>query len=134
MDKFYDLFKKYQDIIDLIKARVDSDGISRISQKELATSLNISQSLVSKCLIRLESSDKCIEKLGPGTYKVNHTDLSNYGPLSKVMKYCAISSKDEKISELSYTEQAKILNMTVEEIKMIHGYIQILVKIEKHEF
>lgn len=75
-DNYYNnYFKKYQDIIDIMNDNKDINSICNITQKEIAKKLNISQSLVSKCLIRLEQSDKCIEKLESGVYKVNHTDM-----------------------------------------------------------
>ena len=63
--------KKYQEILDIIDSKKDSDNVSRISQKEIANTLRISQTLVSKCIIRLENSDRCIEKVKSGMYKVN---------------------------------------------------------------
>lgn len=115
-------FKKYKDIINIIDTNKDDNGISRISQSEIANKLNISSSLVSKCIRRLEISDRCIEKLKPGLYKINHTDLIKYGPQQKFLKYCAEILKDIKFVYLTIKERANILEMSEEEVKMLNGY------------
>lgn len=123
---FHEYFKKYQDILDIIDSKKDSDNISRISQKEIANTLGISQTLVSKCIIRLENSDRCIEKIKSGIYKVNHADAKKYGPFNKFLKYVTAIMKDSDILKLRDDEQAEVLKMTCDEIKMVRGYTQIL--------
>lgn len=120
---FLEVFVKYQEIINVLIGNKGDDGLCRVSQKEIGSKVKISQALVSKCLIRLERSDKCIEKLSPGVYKVNHDNILKYGPLAKVLKYCVAVKNDESIIIMRYDEQAKLLHMTVDEIKMIWGYL-----------
>jgi hypothetical protein len=120
---FLGTFVKYQEIINVLKENKCDDGLCRVSQKEIGSKVKISQALVSKCLIRLEKSDKCIEKLSPGVYKVNHDNILKQGPLVKVLKYCAAANNDESIMSMRYDEQGKLLDMTVDEIKMIWGYL-----------
>lgn len=120
---FLGTFVKYQEIINVLLDNKSDDGLCRVSQKEIGNKVKISQALVSKCLIRLERSDKCIEKLSPGVYKVNHDNILKHGPLAKVLKYCAAANNDESIMSMRYDEQAKLLDMKVDEIKMIWGYL-----------
>lgn len=122
--KFLQLFMKYQNIINYMKEKKDEDNICNVSQIEIAKALGISQTLVSKCLIRLERSDECIVKLKPGIYLIKHTDMVHYGPFKKVMDYCIETQKNPNISSLSYIEQGKLLGMSSDEIKMVNGYIQ----------
>lgn len=116
-------FKKYENIISVLVEHKDVDGLCRISQKEIAYKTSTSQSLVSKSLIRLETYDKCIEKVAPGVYRLNHENLLEYGPISKALKYYAAISKNNSIIKLRYDEQAKLLGMTTEEITMVWGYL-----------
>lgn len=120
---FLGAFVKYQEIINVLIDNKGDDGLCRASQKEIASRVKISQALVSKCLIRLERSDKCIEKLSSGVYKVNHDNILKHGPLVKVLKYCAAANNEGSIMSMRYDEQAKLLDMTVDEIKMIWGYL-----------
>lgn len=121
-------FRKYKDIINIINSDKDINGISRVYQSEIAKKLNISPSLVSKCIIRLERSGKCVEKLKPGLYKVNHTDLIKQGPQGKFLKYCAEILKDIKFLDLRIEERATILEMSKEEVIMVNGYWGELIK------
>ena len=84
--------------------------------------LGISPSLVSKCIRRLERSDKCIEKIKTSVYKVNHTDLINCGPCQKFLKYCLAVAKYYNFLNLKCEERAKILCMSKDEIIIANGY------------
>ncbi len=115
-------FKKYKDIVEIIENNKDCTGISKISQSEIAVQLGINTSLVSKCIRRLERSDKCIEKIKPSVYKVNHTDLIKYGPCQKFLKYCLAVAKYDGFLNLKCEERASITGMSKEEIIMVNGY------------
>gem|GEM_PF-5193232 len=112
--------------MNIIDSKKDVNCISIISQKEIANMLNISQALVSKCIKRLETSDKCIEKIKTGVYKINHIDAKKYGPFNKFLKYISKIIKDEDILKLGDDEQAELLKMTCDEIRMVRGYTQII--------
>lgn len=112
--------------MEVINLRKNQNNISEITQSEIASKLNISQTLVSKCLIRLEYSDKCIERVKAGVYKVNHTDLMKYGSFNKFVKYLAAIVEIHNFMSLKLKEQAKILYMTEDEIKMVRAYIKLL--------
>lgn len=115
-------FKKYQDIIDIMNDNKDVNSICNITQKEIANKLDISQSLVSKCLIKLEISDKCIEKLEPGIYKINHTDMKKYGLYPKVIKYIYAVMKYKDFLEFKLEERAEMLKISKDEVIMANGY------------
>lgn len=115
-------FKKYKYIIDILEKHKDEDGFSKISQSDIARKLNVTPSLVSKCIRRLERSDKCLEKIESGLYKVNHTDLIKYGPQRKFLEYFTAIIKDLKFLNLSIEERAIILGMSKEEVIMSNGY------------
>lgn len=117
------LFEKYQKIMDILIDNKDNDGLIRISQKDIAKKLEISQALVSKCMTRLERSDKCIEKITPGVYKVNHTDLIKYGPVGKIISYCKSAIDNKELMHMSLKEQSNLLGISIDEIKMILGYV-----------
>ncbi|MGL4570008.1 MAG: winged helix-turn-helix transcriptional regulator [Clostridium sp.] len=134
IDFYNRYFKKYKDIIEVIENNKDCNGISKISQSEIAVRLGISPSLVSKCIRRLERSDKCIEKIKPGVYKINHTNLIKYGPCQRFLKYCLAVGKYDDFLNLKCEERAKILCISKDEIIMVNGYFAELVKIYKNSF
>lgn len=125
-DIYEKYFRKYEDVFNVINLRKNESNISEIAQSEIAFELNISSILVSKWLIRLERSDNCIEKIKAGVYKVNHTDLMKYGPFNRFLKYLVAIIENENIMNIKFKEQAEILQMTEDEIKMVRGYIKLL--------
>lgn len=116
-------FKKYEDILNILEENKNHNGLCNITQKDIGIKLGYSPSYISRCLVRLERSDKCIEKIKSGIYKVNYKDLEKYGPYSKFRKYCIEINKDNSLLKLKYKEQSSLLNISIEEIKMINGYI-----------
>ena len=86
--KFYEnYFLKYDEIIILLEEHKGYDGLCRVSQSKIANVMNVSSSQVAKCIKRLIRTDNCIEKIGPGVYKVCQTDLLHYGPYRIFYKY-----------------------------------------------
>ncbi|CDM68442.1 Hypothetical protein CM240_1278 [Clostridium bornimense] len=125
-DIYEKYFRKYKDILEVINLRKNQNNISEITQSEIASKLNISQTLVSKCLIRLEHSDKCVKRIKAVVYKVNHTDLMKYGPFNKFVKYLVAIVEIDNFMSLKLKEQAVILHMTKNEIKKVRAYIKLL--------
>lgn len=125
-DIFYNkYFKKYEEIVRVVGDRAGTDNYSLISQKEIAKELNISQSLVSKCLIRLERIDRCIEKVAPSVYKVNHIDMRKYGPYAMFIKYVAAFVRDINFIDLKATERADIINGCEDDVIMCAQYFNL---------
>lgn len=110
-------------IIEILINNQCEDGLSRISQNDIATQINRSPSCVSKTLRKLEKHDKCIEKIAPAVYKVNHEDIISYGVFPKIFKYYNIIVKHPEVILKPYKEQSEITNMSIEDIKMVRGYI-----------
>ena len=123
IEKFYeDYFRKYQDIIDIMKSECDKNNICKINQKYIALRLSCSQGLISKCLRRLERSDRCIEKMKSGEYKVNHTNTKEYGPFKKFILYITEIVNNKSFLEVNLSDRAEILEISYDEVKMVHYY------------
>lgn len=130
--EFYELyFKKYQNIIDIMKLECDEKSICVITQKEIAVKLNYSQGLISKCLRRLERSDKCIEKIKPGIYKLNHIDMKKYGPFAKFITYLIGITKHEDFLNIKCIDRGILTNMSRDEAIMAHYYFVEYIKVNK---
>lgn len=78
---------------------------------------------ISKMIRKLEKYDKCIEKIAPGIYRVNQSDIINYGPISRLQKYTKIILNNPEIFTRSLEEQSILTNLSIQDIKMIHGYL-----------
>lgn len=110
-------------IIEVLMDNQGADGLSRISQKDIASKIDRSPSCVSKTIRKLEKHDKCIERIAPSVYKVNHKDVINYGPFPKVKEYVKAIEKDPEIIMKTFKEQSELINMSIEDIQMVQGYI-----------
>lgn len=110
-------------IIEILINNMGDDGMSRITQQEIANQVGKSPSSISKTLRKLEKYDKCIEKIAPAVYKVNQKDILNFGPINRILKYGEILEKYPEIILKSLMEQSKFTDMSIEEIKMVQGYL-----------
>jgi hypothetical protein len=115
--------KYCQDVINIMLENEGSDGICRVTQKEIAEKLGKSQCGVGKTIKQLNRIDQCIEIIGRGMYIVNHKDLSINGPFVKVIQLMDRLSSEPELLRLPYKEQIKILNFNnVKELQVAYGY------------
>lgn len=110
-------------IIEILLNNMGEDGISRISQQEIANQIGKSPSSISKTLRKLEQYDKCIEKIAPAVYRVNQKDIINHGPIFRVLKYGKILEENPEVMLKPLAEQSEFTDMSIEEIKMAQGYL-----------
>lgn len=66
---------------------------------------------------------QCVEKIGPAVYKVNHKNVVKYGVFPVIHKYVKAIEKNTEIIIKPFKEQSEILNMSIEDIQMVQGYI-----------
>ena len=109
-------------IIILLEEFKGDDRLCRISQSRIVDVMNVSLSQVSKCIKRLIRTDNCIEKIAPGIYKVNKTDLLNYGPHRIFDKYFKLAVSSKGFLKKSWEEKAKLIGCSKDEIIMADGY------------
>ena len=83
---FVDSVNMHQKLVDIIVEAKDDDGISRISQPEMAELTNRSQSWVGKAIRRLNTEDICIEMVASGQYVVHYANILEKGVFCEVLK------------------------------------------------
>ncbi|GKX32353.1 hypothetical protein SH1V18_48330 [Vallitalea longa] len=114
----YPALLKYPLIIKVLLEHKNDEGVSCISQKEIAKRIGLTQTAISKYLSRLEHIDKCIEKISPAKYFVYRENMLQYGPVSKVIKFhnLAISNKgfllldfEKQVIKLGFTKEATLI-------------------------
>ncbi|MFE5321843.1 winged helix-turn-helix transcriptional regulator [Paenibacillus sp. NPDC056579] len=117
------LVTQYKGLVVLLLAKKNNDGVSRISQSDMAAHLGISQTAVSKRLKKFIDFG-LIEKVGIAGYRVIHADFMKT-PLGKMFDLLKII---DQRPNLSYKQQADELGVTVKEVEIIYGYLVYLLK------
>ena len=115
----------YYYIIILLEEFKGDDRLCIISHSRIAEVMNISLSQVYKCIKRLIRTDNCIEKIGPGVYKVCQTDLLHYGPYRIFYKYFKLAMSSQEFMKKSWNEKAKVIGCSKDEIIMADGYYKL---------
>lgn len=104
---FEESLKNHQKLVDVLVDAQDENGISRLSQSEMARRVDHSQTWVSQAIRRINAEDVCIEKISAGVYRVHYSNLAAQGVFSKILNlmidcYCDFSvfqKKDREIAE-----------------------------------
>lgn len=125
---------KYPLILKVLIKNRNEDGVSCVSQKEIAKEVRLTQTAISKYLKRLNQYNKCIEKISPGKYIVHKTNMLKYGPVSKVIAFHNEVVKDDNFFDLEFKAQVKNLGFSREAVIMAkHYFIQYISKFDKFE-
>ena len=82
---FADSLKMHQQLVDIFVEAKDENGISLISQPEIAARIGRSQTWVVKAIKRLNVEEPCVEMISAGKYKLNYECLLTDGVFSKIM-------------------------------------------------
>lgn len=115
------LVESYSQVINLLLEHKDNEGISRISQSEIARKLGVSQSAIAKRFSNLIKFG-AIKKNGyKNAYTVIYADLYNYSPLGLLFKLIILLDKNPEIINDFY-KQAELLNVSYHDIQIARGY------------
>ncbi|TMV46588.1 hypothetical protein FE783_25070 [Paenibacillus mesophilus] len=112
-----------QDLIFLLRAKQNQDGISTLSVKEMATVLHTSVDAAKGRIDKLIGLG-LVEKIGSNSYKMIHSDLerTSYGAVTKL---AAILSD---MPNATYKEQAEAMGITQKELEMVYGLLVYLLR------
>lgn len=120
------LLKAYHLVIEILVNHRDSEGISRISQKEIASILGVSQTVIAKRFKNLRKFG-AIEKVGhKNAYLVRYTNLLQHSPLSLVFKLAFLFEEQPELVN-DYYKQAEIIGVSYNDIQIARGYLTYLI-------
>lgn len=117
-------FNLFMDILNIIETSISEDGISYLSQKEIALRMGISPTNVSNRL-KILVKYKAISKEASGAYRLLHNDLM-YTPYPNVVKVAELLNNDFSLIG-KYKLQSEILGMDIKEVQQAWGYIYDLI-------
>lgn len=117
----HSLMKGYKNIVDVLIQHKNEQGISVISQKQLAEAVNLSQTAVSKKLKVLIKYGS-IEKVKAGEYKVIHEQFIEHSPFGVVIKLLNLIGNNPDIIP-NYLKQSELLGVEMKEIQRAWGFI-----------
>lgn len=112
--------ESYMKILNLLKENIGQNRLVAMSQKEMASRLSVSQTLISKKIKRLEQYG-AIKKIKPGTYRLLHTDLK-HTPFYNVLRILLLVHKEPELYG-HYKEQCYRLNLELKEVQQAWGFI-----------
>lgn len=113
-------FQSYMHILRILTDKKRVNGISYVSQKELAIITNRSQSYISQKLIKLVKYG-AIEKVKPGQYIVLNNDIS-YTPYIYTIKVLNLFYEQPQLFR-EYKKQGDLLGLTLQEVQSAWGYL-----------
>jgi len=120
------LLDAYISVINILSSNKDSDGVSRISQTEIAKILGVSQTAVAKRFKNLIKFG-AITKAGPrNAYIVLKTDLLNHSPIGLLYKLMTLLQEQPDIVN-DYYKQAELLNVSYKDVQVARGYLTFLI-------
>ena len=112
----------HQKFVNLLAEVRDENGISRITQQEIARQMNRSPAWVKKAIKRLNTEDLCIESIGRGEYRLLYDNLRSQGVFSKIIAMYMSGTEslyEKKDTEIMYQYECKLRT-----VQMYKSYIK----------
>ena len=120
---FMDSFALHQQLVNLFKDSRNAEGVSVISQPELAKRIGRSQTWVASAIKRLNTEDTCVELISAGKYKLHYDDLLSRGVFSVIVLLIA----DTQITPSLFKEQADKIaeeyGCSIKTVQMYKAYL-----------
>lgn len=122
--------KNYQDLVNVIKEYSSSDGICRLSQSEIASLLNKSQTWVSHTIKKLNSEEVCIERCSDG-YFLRFDNIYDRGTCSEILSLIELFMEYPDLWEINEKKLAAKLNIKWSTIQAAKAYLNDMLKKSK---
>lgn len=119
-----DSLELHQKLINILVEARDENGISLISQPEMAKKINRSQTWVANAIKRLNTEEICIELISSGKYKVNYEDLLSQGVFSKILFLIKNTFSDPTLILKKDSEIANEYGFNIKTVQMYKSYIR----------
>lgn len=127
LQRLNEAIKKRKEILEYMKSLENKDGICKVSISHIASHVNLSRTRVSQIITQLNTLDICVEKISVGCYRVHYTDINNKGIFAEILRTLPLYIKltDEGNFEgLMKEEKAKLLDISIDELDILEGYIR----------
>ncbi|GAB6989639.1 MarR family transcriptional regulator [Paenibacillus pini] len=113
------LIQQYQAILEWMNSHLDEDGICRSTHKQMASHIDVSQAEISNIIKNLIELG-CIERIKDlDVYTLRSTDLSH----TPIFVLYDLAYLIKKQPNLSYAQQADILDISFTELEKAYGYL-----------
>jgi len=122
---FIESVENHQNLVNILLDAKNKDGISQLSQPEMAKLMNRSQTWVVKAIKRLNTEDTCIEMIAPGKYVVHYTNIYMRGVFSEILKLTITISQDVEMFFLRDEIISKKYGIKVKTVQMFKSYMRI---------
>lgn len=121
--KLNEFAEQAHDLIFLLRAKQNAEGISSLSAKEMAAVLNASIPAAKERIEKLIGLG-LVEKTGFNSYKVIHSDLdrTHYGVVTGLTRVLS------DMPNASYKEQAEALGISQKELEIVYGLLVYLIR------
>ena len=122
-ETMYRKMEFYYKLLNTIKSAESPDGISYITKQELSVKMNCSPALIYKTVKILHELDNMVENVGRSMYKVHKTDIIEFGPINRYIKYLIFYKTHPNFMKLNWKEQADAMGIPFHEIQIVYGWI-----------
>lgn len=119
--------RKRKQLVELLDSLADYDGVSMVTQDEIAQELGISRSRISQMINQLNTVDMCIERIGKGSYKVHYTNVESRGIfalMKEKLPEMILLLPQESFLSLKKQEKADLLGIPAKVYEVLEGYVR----------
>jgi len=114
---------EHQLFIDVLLSNISPDGLTYLSQSQIAKQLGKSQSLIGRYINQLNRVDKCITKINRGVYKLHYSDIKNNGVFPIIRRSLTlVMLNSQYYLNLNNKEKALFLGIDVNLVPVIEAY------------
>ena len=116
--------KKHQQLVNELVAAQNDEGISCISQTELAERMKRSSTRISQMIRQLNVEDICVEQVAPGKYVVHYQNILEQGVYQKIMMLMIETMLDPNLSTEKDSVLAERYGIKLKTVQMYKAFLK----------
>ena len=119
---FVESVKHHQELIDHILKYKESDGICRVSQKQLMLDMRRNWMWITKAIDRINTEEICIKPIGLTEYIILHESLSKGGVFARIFLMLADTYEEPSIIKMKDADLMAKYGCKLKTVQMYRAY------------
>lgn len=121
---FLQSVQAHQQLVDILLQARNADGISVLTELEMAVRMNRSLTWVKKAIEQLNREEVCIKRVSPNGYTIQYDNILERGVFADIMSLIRECDSSPELLQVPDSALATEKNLNIKTVQMGKAYIR----------